>query len=364
MRYVALVLIFASTASAQWEWSPKADHHQAACQLVCDGSGGSGVVVEHNGVQGVLTCWHLFDGQPVGSRVRVTLGTGQIRQGVYRAGDRQADIAWVEVDVTGVRPLRVAVHGPKPGTRVEFVTYGGPNGGPIRGFLRHWWARVRGARSRLRVEYTSYVMSGDSGGAILNERHEVIGIQSTGANPTYAYRDQHGTTWPIYDEPAGASHTAIKQFCDQYCRPRGQVQSPRIQPPSNPVAPPATKEVEIEIDYDKLADLIYAKIKEDPDRFRGPAGPTGKQGPPGKDAAPAFIDYEKLASDVQRRLPPIRVIREGKDGKAIRTDEVALGGELRLPPIRMEIQHPGGQVYFQERAQGEVIALKLVPKSK
>ena len=84
-------------------------------------------------------------------------------------------------------------------------------------------------------------------------------------------------------------------------------------------------------------------------RLKGPPGP---QGPPGKDAK---LDYDKLAGEVVKRLPPVR-IQIGQ-----RVIEARLGEKISLPPIRMEIQHPNGQVRFQEKPLGGIIAIRLVP---
>jgi hypothetical protein len=65
------------------------------------------------------------------------------------------------------------------------------------------------------------------------------------------------------------------------------VPDPQIPPPS---CPP------IQIDYERLADLVYQKILADADRFRGPAGQDGGTVP---------IDLDDLAAKVAARLPPL-----------------------------------------------------------
>ena len=67
------------------------------------------------------------------------------------------------------------------------------------------------------------------------------------------------------------------------------------------------------------------------------------------------MDYDKLASEVVKRLPPVRV------QVGARLIEARVGETIILPPVRMEIQHPNGDVRFQEKPLGGIIAIKLVP---
>lgn len=72
-----------------------------------------------------------------------------------------------------------------------------------------------------------------------------------------------------------------------------------------------------------------------------------------------MIDYDKLTDEVIKRIPPIYVIREGSNDPPI---AVKPGGKIILPPIRFEIHHPNGDVFYQEKPLGGTIAIKLVPK--
>lgn len=65
----------------------------------------------------------------------------------------------------------------------------------------------------------------------------------------------------------------------------------------------------------------------------GPAGPPGPQGPAGKDAE---IDYDKMAAAIIAKLPPITIQTVDDSGVVRDSDTVSLGGvlKLRLHPIK------------------------------
>ncbi len=67
------------------------------------------------------------------------------------------------------------------------------------------------------------------------------------------------------------------------------------------------------------------------------------------------MDYDKLAAEVANRLPPVRI------QIGARLIEARIGETIVLPPVRMEIQHPNGDIRFQEKPLGGIIAIKLVP---
>jgi hypothetical protein len=94
----------------------------------------------------------------------------------------------------------------------------------------------------------------------------------------------------------------------QPCEPpsSGQAPNPKPQIPNNPQTPISNPQTPA-IDYDRLADAVIARLKED-GSFRGlvgpqgPAGPQGPPGPPGGEGAAAQVDLDELAEAVQQRI--------------------------------------------------------------
>lgn len=387
-----------------WTWSPAGQaHHRAAVQVrMSNGAGGSGVVVSQDGVEGVLTCEHVTQG----GTATITFADGSQARGTSTVDKFGKDVSFVSVTVPASIPkLKVATRDPAPGEKVEFVTYGGP----AQRTLRHFYGEATGTPGT----FNACCMNGDSGAPILNLRHEVVGIQSYGVNTVATSREG----WPIYHPSGSAPCTPIRSFMGRvvarfsrnFVQPhlaggssRGgggpqlyppssppspgpqAVQScpggvcptpptqppviPPVAPPTPPVSPPEPPKVTL--DYDKLAQVIVDRYG---DRLRGPQGPPGQNGqdggpgPPGTPGQPgqdAQVDLDSLAGKVQDRLPPIQVVFQGEGRREMNRQEVRLGGQLQVPPVRVDVRHPGGELYYQEQVLGEPITLELVPVAR
>jgi hypothetical protein len=132
---------------------------------------------------------------------------------------------------------------------------------------------------------------------------------------------------------------------------------PRLTPPTAPrLTPPKSAPVQtVKIDYSRLADEVYKRIQADADRFRGPAGKDGKDADSADLVAIAQAvqknseqidqilnrlkskrpDYDKIANEVQQRLPPFYPMWIDKDGNVI--DETPNGVRLgETMPLRIE----------------------------
>jgi len=365
-------------ANAQtWNWSPKANHHAAACMITCrmnDGSigGTTGTLIEFGNVRGVITCAH---GLGVGE-ASVKWKDGTVKKGRWTTDKFGHDVAFIFVDNPNVQPVKLATSGPRQGDIVEFVTFGGPED-----TLRHWTAPVSNLTSRM-TEFSTYVISGDSGGGILNKSQELVGVQSVGLSESIrrdwnVYRGagaaSFASTHAFMGRVAGTSSVAANQQCvPGYCPPRQfgpqqggfyppqQPSQPQQPPPQ--VQPPAQQpqEVEVQIDYQKLAGLVRVEMEKNPEPFRGPPGKDGTNGSNGKDGKDGQPGTPGLNGG------PGLVAVELTDGNGQTVDSISVGpdGVLRLPPVRMQIQHPGGQVFEQSKPLGRPIAIKLVPKEK
>jgi hypothetical protein len=191
---------------------------------------------------------------------------------------------------------------------------------------------------------------------------------------------------------------------DGYVLPPGQngtlvpEPNPIVTPPEPGAGTPGTpgpgtpgQPVEIEVDYEKIADLVYARIAADPSLFTGPPGPAGPQGPPGEPGAqgppgppgpmgaagpagprgdpgePGFAGAIGPQGDrgppgpAGPMGPPRRIGLVGADGIVVKTIEPDSEGTLRLPPVVLSIRWPDDRVYTQKKALGEDIRIRLVP---
>jgi hypothetical protein len=349
---VAALLVYLCSsfeADAQtWDWSPPAEHHAAVCKVRAfegtnqDGGeiwrSGSGVLVEFGELRGVLTVAHAMTGKKI--VVQFSDGTKSIADN-YAVDKFGHDVAFIFVITPGfVTPVPVAKQNPSPGDRVEFITNGGPENR-----LRSFWAIAREIGADV-TKYNCDVLSGDSGGGILNEGGELVGIQSFGSQ-----KITKQTAWNAYRGSGSASCQRIRDFLGRVarskkCGPRGcpsprneQFYPPRpLQPVKKPVRPAAqppadasnmlpstpnglspdiqaSPAIDSAVDLEKLAKKLLAKLDlselrgapgpPGPPGPRGPAGLKGRPGDDGIEGKPAdqpSIDLDDLAKRIKKRI--------------------------------------------------------------
>ncbi len=323
-------------ANAQeWDWSPPAPHHEALCKVSVLYSefdnkkawvGGSGVFIEHEGLRGVLTVAHIMTGKEIVISWSDG-GKSYPAANAYTTDKFGHDLAFVFTITPGfITPISLAKENPAIGDRVELITVGGP-----KSQQRTFWAEIEDIWQDT-MSLDCAVISGDSGGGVLNTSSELIGIQAFGDG----YRKiLTQTGWNAYQGSGSVSCGRIRDFLGRIvkskkCGPRGcplpgddQFYPPRLQEqaafrnqagaawrpasPGKPVAvteparnpkwdvealsarkrqdprPPAPS-FKLQIDYDKLADVVLAKI--DLSKLRGPVGPQGKPGSTGAQGRP------------------------------------------------------------------------------
>lgn len=163
----------------KWDFTPRASYHQAAVKV----DGGSGVYVElADGTTGILTAAHVGSSPIVWSDGT----TNQFDKAYHErwndknyhdaaGGNTNYDVAFITAYNPNIRPLRFSATPPQVGDQVEVMGFGGP-----REELRHYRGRVERIDQVGKMKLTCAVAAGDSGGAILNSRHEVISVVSTG----------------------------------------------------------------------------------------------------------------------------------------------------------------------------------------
>lgn len=228
MRYIVAFLLLCGTASGQvtsldldyyaaaqpvavtFDWSPAAAHHDAVVRVQAGNQGGSGVYIEVDGVHMILTCAHVvgtMDGQgrivSVFKSITATFRDGATRTGAPRNDKFGNDIAGIIVEPhPSVPPLKLATKQPgRP--KVEMLGYAGRENK-----LRHWWGNVANGSTVSSNWYTAGVGSGDSGGPVLNEQRELIGLLAHGDTSTRDDTDG----WATYHRAGGPAWTPLRNF--------------------------------------------------------------------------------------------------------------------------------------------------------
>ena len=156
-------------------------------QLGEDGASlGTGVIFDGNGY--ILTNYHVLEG---GSSCAITLDTGRTFDAQYVAGDAQNDLAILKTDQTG---LPAAEFGDSDALVVGDKVYaiGNPLGWELRGTLtdgivsainRDVW--VDGRTMNL-IQTNAALNSGNSGGPLINEYGQVVGINTIKMSSSYS----------------------------------------------------------------------------------------------------------------------------------------------------------------------------------
>lgn len=292
-------------------------------------------------------------------------------------GNKQADQFIFQLTETpNVRPVPIAQTPPGNGETVWVMGFGG-------GRFDIWPARFSGQGSTTggpkdTTDYTGPrgAISGDSGGAVLNSKGEYVGtIWGSSGNQTAAVSYSHtqsffqrtGLLARLFGRQGFTQHQSFSGVISGGCA--GGVCTPPSMPsvpsqgsypapdyyqdpvpdpvPNQPGAnPPTTCNCE-PCDEKAIADAVISQIKSDPS-MRGPAGQDGimgmpgldgergPAGPAGRDGKDAVVDYDTLAAEVVKRLPPHNrrvILVDGKTRQVI--DDETYGPS---EPIVLDLQ--------------------------
>lgn len=354
----------ANCQTSEWEFSPAAPHHAAIVRVQAGHNGGSGVYVAMDGHSGILTAAHILSSNRTAT---VVWGDGTQSQGECRIDKYGNDVGMVLASNPEITPLALADADPAPGSRVEFATYGGPSNR-----LRTFWAMFEGKRQLVNgvdALYSASVSPGDSGGAVLNSGHRVVGIVEGGRSESI-----NGKGWPVYRGSVSVCRGPIHAFVERVfgsrnsgaCPPQGcpprrgpvlewerggriefyprrQPQPEQSPPPVLPGPGPAPEEqpeaplvpIKPEVPTpDARFDAINARLDElakaiaaIPAGPRGPQGLVGLPGSPGLPGTAPLFDPADL-TDAQvaalaERLPPI-YLRARDPDTGVLTDEIVV----------------------------------------
>ena len=132
------------------------------------GSAGTGALVAPNLV---MTANHVVKDRK--DTVLVTFPNGRVVEGNVIKTDEAQDIAAIEIPVTGITPLKIGEM-PNDGDKLSIEGYGGGKFAACTGTLspkrfgqqKEKWRQIDGCQAR----------SGDSGGPVLNEAGEFVGV--------------------------------------------------------------------------------------------------------------------------------------------------------------------------------------------
>lgn len=343
-----------------WRWSADAKHHMAIVQVRAGDNGGSGTLVRADGL--VITAAHVISGH---SQATAIWSTGHQSTGPVIARNQDTDVAAFRVTTPPENAMVIPVT--EKTVRIpawfEYCGYGGPTG-----YLRHWWAELTKGDADNNHSRTT-ALNGDSGGAMLvhweGGKIELAGVIE-GSRRRQAYVGEDGQPWPLH-YPLRSSKTQhvrdILAQCGPYACPpqyrRQQPQQPRgaptapqgqIDPIQRPPQPqptqpqPTQPQQSCELTNDQLQEIIDALAEDD--RFKGPPGAQGEQGPsgigqqgdPGQDGAPgpgptdeqiraAIVAWiTSHPTEIADILPPIYMRRrEGRNGPIKSVDQIHLG---------------------------------------
>lgn len=153
---------------------------------------GCGVLVEREGLRGVLTCRHGLRG----STAEVVFSDGTKKKGTWTKDKFGEDIAFILADHTGLTPVQVAPSQPKTGDQIEVVSYIQP-----QRKLRHFYATVKTV-DKYKLRHDAVILQGDSGGPIFDTSAKLVGLNTFGVNPlnqkvngSYSYDGGGGPTY-------------------------------------------------------------------------------------------------------------------------------------------------------------------------
>ncbi len=361
----------------------------------CGRSAGSGTYI---GDRLVLTCQHIYRGENT-TVTSVTFPSGEVSSAKLLKSDPLWDQALVEVSTAPPQLLGAELSRANPKAGDQLIAAGytyGQNLRTIRGQLVKY-VGPQGADRPDWLAMSGTAIEGQSGGPIFDTTGALVGnLWGTDGQTVVGLMagKTHSFLKPWYPRIEAFRRTqCIGGSCPPprsvlvapraprgrivVAAPRGPVTSapptpsmpvpePEPEPQPAPMPDPAP-EIKVEIDYNKVADLVLERMKAEPERFRGPAGPPGDPGPagpPGTPGDPGSDGRDGSPGSTGPAGPPTKIQLTDEAGNAIVTLEPDSDGIVKLPPVIMQIEHPSGQIFKQAKPLGQPITVKLVPVKK
>ncbi|MGB0888746.1 MAG: trypsin-like peptidase domain-containing protein [Solirubrobacterales bacterium] len=377
-----------SGAVRYWNWTSPAEHHAAAVRITDPrGFGGSGTLFyagDESRPALVATAAHviLHNGQAQ-RRPRVSFQDGRRFDGrlLYALDDpaKRIDLAIIEIPAQpGAVVAAIADGDLQEGARLEITGFGGPTDG-----LRHFATTVDHVGDT--IQMSDAVISGDSGGGVLNDRQQLVGVIYGGSQQTRPYRFQDGSRWPLV-YPARATGPGPLRRVLRAVAPHALVtaidRGRQTTPPAAAIAgspyvehlPPAAGQNPTQCGPGGCRPQPpgYSRPTPQPGIAgkQGPPGPAGKQGPPGEpgpQGPPGQLTDQHLEAIAGILADRYRDRLRGPAGTPGAVDHDAITREViaRLPSQRIAIStgppDKGGQVIEGSARLGDVVLIELPP---
>jgi len=187
-----------------WDWSPEAEHQQAAVRIIAGGGSGSGTAVWCDGTKAiVVTANHVVDSI---DRCMVSWRDTSTNMGKVIGRDPVHDIAVIEVPVSNQKVVvPVGIYSPGVGYKVEIMGFGG-----ARRVLRRFYGKVISTEGSS-MEMEANLLPGDSGGGIVYGGR-LVGVIYGGPYISDQFLDATGRRWPLIYPATGSSLVHIRNL--------------------------------------------------------------------------------------------------------------------------------------------------------
>lgn len=278
---------------------------------------GSGTIVDvRQGQASILTCSHLFMDRKPDGKITV-LVNGKAYGAVLVDSDAVWELALLKIPDPGVRRVLLTETTPKMGEKFFLSGFGPGAYRQVSGQLVAFTAPVVPGKKEMPFDFAEFscaVREGDSGGPILDTRGRLAGVVWGKLAAT-----SHGICFPrirnflrgsLPKQPGGGLAPPFKAPQQEETPAPQAPPVVKITPPSGPPA---------EINYERLAGLVFARIEANAEKFRGLPGEPGATGSPGKAGAAGQRGARGLAGIAGE------VAGGGLLGKSISTALTALG---------------------------------------
>jgi len=333
IRLIAVILIALVLSSP----CLAANAPESVVQISCDAGRyadlGTGTLISPTRI---LTANHVVAS---GGLVTVTFQDGHQYYARRISQDPRRDLALLLIQEVSVKPYAIATNAPAVGQKLYTAGFG-KTSQPLRvtnGRLLKYTVVGRGSPGSA-IKISGAVRGGDSGGPIVNESGELVGIIG----------------WTDESSVYGTHCVGIREFfsrgriqrgpSDQCC-PDGECDVDNDLPGPDPHVCPLPDDNDerfaaIEI---QLAALVVAIESipagpPGPQGEQGPAGPQGPEGPAGEDGEDGVVELDDLVDEVIARLPGITFQSLDMDGNPWGDPAtIKLGQTIGLGSVLLEL---------------------------